>query len=200
MLINRSIADFAKDVAGTSPVMPGGGCVTALSGLMGVCLMEMALNLSNDWPLADQQKKCELQERLLRLHAELLEYIDADAAAYNKLIAVCNLPEAAQEKPCHAHELEAALTEAIKVPLQVGDACLAAMEIGIPLLAKVKPNIAGDLKVGLFAAKAGIEGALSTAKMNLASIQDETLAEKIAAQIKAQQTRLDKVENDLPNV
>ncbi|MCE5284613.1 MAG: cyclodeaminase/cyclohydrolase family protein [Pelosinus sp.] len=38
MLVNLNIVEFANKVASAKSVMPAGGCVAALSGLMGVCL------------------------------------------------------------------------------------------------------------------------------------------------------------------
>lgn len=198
MLVNLNIVEFANEVASARSVMPGGGCVAALSGLMGVCLMEMSINISHGW-LNDKQLEMinKFQKELKQIHDEMLDYIDKDAVTYNEVITASKLKKTTEEeKHSCAVAKQLAILEATNVPLQIGNACLNALECSKKFFKMVKPSVVGDLKVGLLVTKASAEGALITAKLNTAMIKDRNMANKLLVQIDKQQAKLDEILSD----
>ena len=199
MLINLNITEFANEVASAKSVMPGGGCVAALSGLMGVCLMEMSIKLLHGC-LNDKQLEMinKLQTELKLIHDEMLDYIDKDAAAYNRVITASNLKNTiGEENKSLPVAKELAILEATDVPLRIGNACLNALECSKKFIKMVKPSVVGDLKVGLLVTKASAEGAFITAKINTSMVKDESMANKLLVRINKQQVKLDGILSDL---
>ena len=186
MLVDLSIKDFAKKVAADEPVVPAGGSVVALSGLMGVCLLEMSVDSALGRPEAVQYEGFlkETKTQLTKLHSELLIYIERDAEAYGRVLAAYKLQKSTPEEVEHRKaQIQAAALSAIEVPLKISEACIAGLEPGVILLPKVKHGVLGDLKIGLLVLKAGIEGSLAAAKINVALIKDETLVKKFQTRI-----------------
>ena len=194
MLVDLSIKDFANKVAAYEPVVPAGGCVMALSGLMGVCLLEMSVDSAYGRPagetFADILETAKTQ--LTALHSELLTYIEKDAEAYGRVLAAYKLPKATlKETEYRQAEIQAAALSAIEIPLKISTACISALEPGIMLLPKVKQGVLGDLKIGLLVTKAGIEGSLAAARINLPLIKDEQLVKELQARIAELQEKFD---------
>ena len=200
MLADLSIKDFARAVASYDPVMPAGGCVTALSGLMGVCLLEMSVNSAYGRPEGAKYEELfrDAKTQLTELHNELLTYIEKDAVAYNGLLAACKLQKSTPREAEHRRaEIQAAAVSAIQITLKISAACLAALEPGIMLLPKVKPGVLGDLMIGLLVTKTAIEGSLAAAKINLPLIREDTLVRSFQDRINELQVKFDAVKTRL---
>lgn len=194
MLVDLSIKDFAKKVAAYEPVVPAGGCVMALSGLMGVCLLEMSVD--SIYGRSEGEKFAELcntaKTQLAVLHSELLTYIEKDAEAYGRVLAAYKLQKSTREETEHRQrEIQTAALSAIEIPLKISAACIAALEQGSMLLPKVKQGVLGDLKIGLMVTKTGIEGSLAAAKINLSLIKDDKLSQELQARLAALQVEFD---------
>lgn len=195
MLVDLSIKNFANKVASYESVVPAGGCVMALSGLMGVCLLEMSVDSVYGRPEGEKAQDL-LQKgktQLTALHSELLTYVDKDAQAYGGVLAAYKLQKSTLKETEHRQaEIEAAALSAIEIPLKISAACIAALEPGIMLLPKVKQGVLGDLKIGLLVTKASIEGSLAAARMNLSLIKEEKLVNELRARIDELQVEFDK--------
>ncbi|CQR75028.1 Formiminotransferase-cyclodeaminase [Sporomusa ovata DSM 2662] len=194
MLVDLSIIDFANKVASYEPVVPAGGCVMALSGLMGVCLLEMSVDSAYGRPegeeFADLLEIAKIQ--LTTLHSELLTYIEKDAEAYGRVLSAYKLPRVTLKETEHRQaEIQAAALFAIETPLKISAACISALEPGIMLLPKVKQGVLGDLKIGLLVIKTGIEGSLTAARINLPLIKDAQLVRVLQARINELQVKFD---------
>ncbi|SDF72851.1 cyclodeaminase/cyclohydrolase family protein [Sporomusa acidovorans] len=190
MLVDLSVRDFAKKVASSEPVVPAGGCVTALSGVMGVSLLEMSVDSAFSHPTGEKHeeffRKAKIQ--LAKLHEELLMCIERDATAYHGVLKAYKLPKSTPEEIKERREkIQAAALSAIEVPLTICETCLMALEPGISMLPIVKPGVLGDLKIGLLVLKTSIEGSLAAARINLSLIHDHAVAEEF-------QTRINKIQ------
>lgn len=190
MLADLSIRDFAKKVAAAEPVVPAGGCVIALSGLMGVSLLEMSVNSALNQAAFEKHAAFfnAAKTLLTKAQTELLACIDGDAAAYQGVLDAYKLPKCTPAEIIERKAgVQAAALAAIEVPLQISAACLAALEPGISMLTIIKHGVFGDLKIGLLVLKTGIEGSLAAARINLSLIQDDTVAQQF-------QTRIDEIQ------
>ena len=192
MLADVSIRDFAKKVAAAEPVVPAGGCVIALSGLMGVSLLEMSVNSALNQAAGEKHAAFfnEAKTLLTKAQTELLACIDGDAAAYQGVLDAYKLPKCTPSEIIERKaRVQAAAAAAIEVPLKISEACLAALEPGISMLTIIKHGVLGDLKIGLLVLKTGIEGSLAAARINLSLIQDDTAAQQFQTRIDAIQAK-----------
>ncbi|HWR37887.1 MAG TPA: cyclodeaminase/cyclohydrolase family protein [Patescibacteria group bacterium] len=195
MLIDLSIKDFANAVAAHEPVLPAGGCVIAVSGLLGVSLLEMAVNSACSQ--SDREAPSGLtriKEHLTALHTDLSHYIEQDAVAYSGLLAAYKLPKTTSEEADYRRDkiLTAAL-RSIEIPLKIATACLAAMEPGISFLPQTKPGVSGDLKIGLLTLRTCVDGSLAAARINLPLIRNNPQKAAFKTRIDQLQQQFDEI-------
>jgi formiminotetrahydrofolate cyclodeaminase len=194
MLVDLNIKDFANKVAAAEPVVPAGGCVTALSGLLGVALLEMAAGSAFGHQTGQKHEEFfkDAKSQLAKLHAELLACIDGDALAYQGVLDAYKLPNNCSEQTqVRKAKIQSAALAAIEIPLAIGEACLAALEPGISMLPKVKRGVLGDLKIGLLVLKTCVEGSLAAARINLSLICEDSVAKQFQTKINELQIKSD---------
>jgi len=194
MLVDLNMKDFANRVASHKPAVPAGGSVMALSGLMGICLVEMSINSVCEYSEEVNKTYEKTKMELAKLHSELLAYIDKDAEAYGGVLAAYKLPKSTlEEAEQRQNEIQAAALTSIEIPLEISEACILALESGIMLLPQIKHGVLGDLKIGLLVMKAVIEGSLVTAKINLQLLKKDTLKMVLQVRLDKLQARFDTV-------
>ncbi|MBP2635357.1 MAG: Formiminotetrahydrofolate cyclodeaminase [Firmicutes bacterium] len=194
MLVDLNIKDFANKVATAEPVVPAGGCVTALSGLMGVALLEMAVNSALGHSTGEKHEEFfqNAKSQLTKLHTELLACIDGDAIAYQGVLDAYKLPnDCPEQTQVRKANIQAAALSAIEIPLTIGEACLTALEPGISMLPKVKRGVLGDLKIGLLFLRTCVEASLAAARINLSLIYEADVVTSYQAKINELQTKFD---------
>ncbi|MDR2168088.1 MAG: cyclodeaminase/cyclohydrolase family protein [Clostridiales bacterium] len=175
------IPEFMGKLAGTEPT-PGGGSASALLGLIGVSLVQMVVNLT-----LGRKKYAEFEglmnsvmEEAEAQRAALLEAIDQDAWAYNKVSAAYKLPkDTDEEKAARADAIQEALKIATLTPLNILNHCKSSLRLAHDAVGRSNTNAASDLGVAALALKAGMDGAWLNILINLASIKDENFKEDI---------------------
>ncbi|MDU4961039.1 MAG: cyclodeaminase/cyclohydrolase family protein [Sporomusaceae bacterium] len=195
MLSHLSIEEFAARLASEQPA-PGGGSAAALNGLTGICLLQMVINLSLGRDELAQHAgllKSTLAD-LTRLHQELQQLIDRDAAAFSSVISAYKLPKATEdEQQSRKAAIQTAFRQAASVPLDIARACLGGLAAAAVLGGKVNPHAVSDLAVGSFSAHAAAISALFNTAINLPHISDAAFAAQLqgqAGQIRAEADRL----------
>ena len=100
---NMTINEFAKIVASDSPV-PGGGSIAALCGALGAALAEMVANLTvTKKKYADSKEEMtDIISKASQLRDKLLNYIEEDSLAYNKVMEAYKLPKRTEEENAFA--------------------------------------------------------------------------------------------------
>lgn len=185
MLSSLTIKEFADGMACYEPP-PGGGSTAALSGLLGVSLVEMIVNCTmKNCKSAEQREFLQnKKKRLAELHGVIEELIDKDAFALKELLEVFHLPDGCQEElSLREAAIQAAVKQAAEVPLETARACLEVLEIAKALFQYADIQIAGDLLVGVYAAYTGAKGALLCTAMNLPLISCKTTANALRGQL-----------------
>lgn len=176
MLIDQTLAGFAAATAARSPT-PGGGSVSAYLGVLGTALGAMAARYTAGRK-GFEAHGSELSSEIARLDAlrlELAALVDEDARVYARVTAAYALPKVtAAEQAARQDAVQAALLEAVDVPLRIGRSAVSALEVLESLGAHVNPNLASDVAVGAQALAAGFRGAWVNVLVNLASLRDET--------------------------
>ena len=108
-----------------------------------------------------------LQQRLERM-------IDADARAFQNLMAVRRLPQHdAMERTTRRVALRQALGRATHSPLEIAQACADLVAIADRVEALATGEIVSDARVARTLARAALESSLDTVEQNLPHVKDE---------------------------
>lgn len=183
-LIRMSLKEFADETASESPA-PGGGSISAYMGALGAALGTMVANLSAHKRGWDERWKefSDWAEEGQKVMKELLDLVDEDTAAFDRIMEVFKMPKGSdEEKETRAAALEAATLYAAQVPLRTMETALKALPIAKAMAEKGNPASASDAGVGALAATAAIRGAQLNVRINSAGLQDKSAAASLNAQ------------------
>jgi len=183
LLVDMTVSDFSDEVQ-TDSVAPGGGSVAALSGALGAGLVAMVSNLSigKDY-LKVYKDICRIGIEADELKSALMYNVDADTQAFNCVVAANRLPkETKEEQKIRDRAIQAAYKEAIDTPLDTAKKCLAILKLADEIAGKGLAASASDAGVGALMAHAGMHGALMNVRINLPSITDKKLNDRMRAE------------------
>jgi glutamate formiminotransferase/formiminotetrahydrofolate cyclodeaminase len=177
-LIRMTAEGFARETASESPA-PGGGSISAYMGALASALATMVANLSahkRGWD--DRWEEFSLvAEQGQALMQELLDLVDEDTAAFDRIMGCFSMPKnTEEEKAARAAALEEATLYAASVPLRTMEACLKALPLAREMAEKGNPASASDAGVAALAAFAGIRGAELNVRINASGLKDKTPA------------------------
>lgn len=173
------LASFLEELASAAPA-PGGGSAAALAGATAAALVAMVCRLTiGRKNYADVSAEFEaILPRADALRIQLIELIDADAAAYSGVMAAYQLPrENDSEKAARMEAIQAALKAAARIPLEIAHACAEVLEMGAAAAERGNKNAASDGGAGALLAEAGLRAALLNVEINLGLIEDEAFVE-----------------------
>lgn len=190
-----TVAAFLEATASDAPT-PGGGAVAAAVGAAGAALVAMVARLT-----VGKGNDAELEARMGGMvdaadgaRRDLLELADRDAGAFDAVMAAFRLPKDSEERRARrAAAIQAGLTGAAEVPLEVARRAAALMPLALEAVERGNPNAASD---GLAAAQmlhAAVQTALANVAINLASLRDRDRAGTLRAEgegLRAEAVRL----------
>ncbi len=182
-LIDMSLTAFADETASESPA-PGGGSIAAYAGVLGVSLGTMVANLSahkRGWD--DRWEEFSAwAEKGMAYQETLLQLVDEDTAAFNKIMDAFGLPKGSEEeKATRQQAIEEATKYATEVPFKVMQTAYASMEVMKAMADFGNPNSVTDAGVGALCARAAVRGALLNVQINAGGLKDEGFAKEIMA-------------------
>jgi formiminotetrahydrofolate cyclodeaminase len=192
MLKSLTIHQFFEKMAKEPP--PGGGSAAALSGLMGVSLLEMAAEISlkhADLRFASAEPLIAAQSTLQQLHRELLELIDHDARVLAKVLPILSQPDD------NSSQMNEAVQQAIEVPLAIASSALSAMKMSKILLDGAAEHVIGDLMLGALSCHNALTGALLMTALNLPLLSDAEMHEEFSQQVQAYTTTAQNLITDI---
>lgn len=174
-LVRLSAEALARETASESPA-PGGGSISAYMGALGASLSAMVANLSahkrgwdgrwEEFSLVAEQGQSLLQE--------LLDLVDEDTAAFDKIMECFSMPKnSEEEKAARAAAIEAATLDATRVPLRTMEASLKALPLALEMARKGNPASASDAGVAAIAALAAVRGAHLNVRINAQSLKNQ---------------------------
>ncbi len=175
-LISMTLTDFANETASESPA-PGGGSISAYVAALGISLGTMVANLSSHKKGWDERweefsKHAEQGEAYKN---ELLRLVDADTAAFQKIMQAFALPKAtAEEKASRTQAIQDATRYAIEIPFAVMQTAYASMQTIKAMVIEGNPNSVTDAGVGALCARAAVIGAFMNVRINAAGYNDKT--------------------------
>jgi glutamate formiminotransferase len=176
--LRAGVEPFIEQLAAPTAV-PGGGSASAAAGAMAAALASMVAGMSRG-KKAYAQFDPELTAAMAQLQAlgeELKASIDADAAAYQSVVAAAKgQKNAAQNNAVQAaaDAMSSALRAATAVPLRVAECAAEVSTLIDSLRSKTNPKMASDLTVAAALARAAIEGAVANVEINLESFEAGT--------------------------
>lgn len=183
-LVQKTLVDFANETASESPA-PGGGSISAYVGALGVSLGTMVANLSSHKVGWDDKIEYFSQkaEEGQNLKDTLIDLVDADTHAFNKIMDALKMPKATdQDKAARKSAMHAATIGAIEVPLKVMKVSLDSMNMLKEMAENGNPNSVSDAGVGALCARTAVEGAALNVRINCSGFDDKEFVTKALAQ------------------
>jgi glutamate formiminotransferase/formiminotetrahydrofolate cyclodeaminase len=193
-LAGLTLRGFADELSMDSPA-PGGGSVAALCGALAAGLAAMVANLTvgkkGYEAVGDDMIATAVQAQALK--DALLEAVDADTRAFNKVMDAFRLPRATPEQAAEKDRaVEEAGKEATLVPLDVLEKAVEAVGLAKAAAAMGNKNSVSDAGVAGLAGQAAGEGAYYNVLINLAGIKDEAFSVRVRRRAAALKKALDK--------
>ena len=173
-LVDMSIKGFSGVLASDAPA-PGGGSTAALEGVLGAALIRMVASLTIGRAKYAQSEQtmiqCARQAEDLRLR--LLDIIDRDTDAFNKVSAVFDMPKETEvEKNKRSAAMQAALKACTLPPYEIMECAHHALETASGMRGKYNESAASDLGVAVLSLKTAMQGAWLNILINLGGIKD----------------------------
>jgi len=183
MMAKQSIEAFLVDLSTSAPV-PGGGGASGCGAAIGMALGSMVANLTTG-KKKYAEYQAEIDEILVKaekIRAELLEFMDKDAEAFEPLSKAYGLPKNTPEEIEERDRImEAALVVASEAPLALMDKIMEAMKL-MDRMAVIGSRLAiSDVGVGIQMLSASLEGASLNVFINTKLMKDRELAESMNA-------------------
>jgi glutamate formiminotransferase/formiminotetrahydrofolate cyclodeaminase len=173
-LVSMNLRAFANETAAESPA-PGGGSVSAYMGALGISLATMVANLSSHKKGWDErwEEFSKYAVKGQQLKDELLNLVDEDTLAFNRIMESFSLPKSTEEeKRLRSQAIQVATKNAIEVPLRVMQRSVESMEIISAMVKEGNPNSVSDAGVGALAARSAALGAYLNVKINCSGLND----------------------------
>jgi glutamate formiminotransferase/formiminotetrahydrofolate cyclodeaminase len=173
-LVALTLREFADELSMDSPA-PGGGSVAALCGALSAALAAMVANLTvgrkeYDGVRADMVATA---VKAQALKDALLDAVDRDTRAFNKVMEALRLPKTTAEQAAEKDRaVEEANKEATLVPLEVLGMSVEAVSLAAVAAGKGNKNSVSDAGVAGLAGQAAGEGAYYNVLINVPGIKD----------------------------
>jgi glutamate formiminotransferase len=167
---------------------PGGGSASALTGALAASLGQMVAGLSGAKKAGAAHKE-ELIEAAKEFDAasrRLTSAIDRDAESFKSVITAYRLPSGGDEEIRRRHTgIQNALGRAIEVPLEIAREAAQLFERLGQLEPLSSPSMLSDVRVARLLASAAVRGALENVAINLESVTDPGVGERVRSECRS---------------
>ncbi len=180
-LVNMTLTNFANETASESPA-PGGGSISAYCGAMGAALGTMVANLSAHKRGWDErwEEFSNWAEKGIEYQNMLLNLVDEDTNAFNKIMDAFRLPKnSAEEKSNRSIAIQNATKNAILIPFKVMETAFNSMQVMKAMAEFGNPNSITDAGVGALCARTAVIGAFLNVKINCKDCEDTDFVKNI---------------------
>ena len=198
-LIDMNLKAFMDETASDSPA-PGGGSVSSYMGALGVALGTMVANLSSHKRGWDDRWKefSDWAEKGKVIQNNLLQMVDEDTTAFNRIIEAFSLPKKSEEeKKLRDIEIQEATKNATLVPLKVMETAYPGFEMISEMVSKGNPNSISDAGVGALALRACIKGAFLNVKINASGLNDKDFVKDVIARGEVLESKAEEAEQEI---
>jgi len=186
-LIGMDLVAFADETASESPA-PGGGSISAYVGSLGISLATMVANLSSHKKGWDDrwEEFSKWAQKGQNFKDQLLNLVDADTAAFNKIMAAFGLPKSTEEeKKIRTQTIQEATRYAIEVPYKVMELSFESLEVIQAMAEHGNPNSVTDAGVGALCARTAVMGAFMNVRINATGYNNKVFVNEIVTKGKA---------------
>jgi glutamate formiminotransferase / formiminotetrahydrofolate cyclodeaminase len=180
-LVSMNLSAFANETASESPA-PGGGSIAAYVGSLGVSLATMVANLSAHKKGWDErwEEFSNWADIGQKIKDELLQMVDADTAAFNKIMTAFGLPKGnEEEKAIRTQAIQDATKFAIDIPFRVMQLCYDSLALIKEMAEKGNPNSVSDAGVGALCARSAVMGAYMNVRINASGFDDKKFVAEV---------------------
>jgi glutamate formiminotransferase len=184
--LRAGVEPFVEQLAAPTAT-PGGGSASAAAAAMAAGLAHMVAAMSRG-KKAYAQYETQLSAAVAKLtpmREEFKNAIDADASSYTAVMKAYKEAKTAASDADGQRSIDTALQGAAEVPLSVAERARELKALVESLKPITNPNMASDLTVAAALTRAAIEGALANVAINLESIKDAAIGQKLRARAAA---------------
>jgi glutamate formiminotransferase/formiminotetrahydrofolate cyclodeaminase len=186
-LVGMTLRDFSYLTASESPA-PGGGSISAYVGALGASLGAMVANLSSHKKGWDDrwEEFSRWAEQGQQVREQLLQLVDEDTAAFNRIMTAFGLPKGSpEEKAARSRAIQDATLYATEVPLRTMQVCLSAYPMIEEMVKEGNPNSVTDAAVGALCLRSAIYGAGLNVRINASGLKDAAVADRMRKEAEA---------------
>ncbi len=136
-----------------------------------------------------------------KLKDTLIDLVDADTHAFNKIMDALKMPKATDEdKAARKAAMHTATIGAIEVPLKVMRVSLESMNMLKEMAENGNPNSVSDAGVGAMCARTAVEGAALNVRINCSGFDDKEYVASALAQVNEMLRNAKEMEGEIINV
>ncbi|WP_032121727.1 cyclodeaminase/cyclohydrolase family protein [Clostridium amazonitimonense] len=188
MLKELTVENFAKELASKSPA-PGGGSAAALSATLAAALSSMVFNLTigkkSYEALEEEEKKNIIKalEKTENMREEYIDLMEEDTKVFLKVMEAFKMPkETEEEKKIRKEKIDEAYKLALEVPNKLSKNCFELYKYIEVATNYGNINAISDAGVSALLIQSALEGAILNVKINLSSVEDDSLKEELSTQ------------------
>lgn len=191
-LRDQTLSQFADELASDSPA-PGGGSASALAGSLSAALSAMVSNLTFDKKGYESRKEAmeEVGLQAQALKQTLLETVDSDMLAFNKILEARRLPKGSElEKSLRDSAIVSANIAATATPFSVLQATPTLLKLAGEVVEHGNSSSLSDGAVAAVLALAAAEGAYYNVLINLKDFGPSAQEQEFKTATRAEAERL----------
>lgn len=195
-------ASFIEELAAPTAT-PGGGSAAAYAGAMGAGLVAMVAGLTIG---KKKYAEVEAQMQAIRVRAEslrkeLTQAVDDDSAAFEAVMGAFRLPKETEEQQTKRNAaIHVATLNAARVPLRVAKDVVKVMELALKCAKEANINAISDSMSGFAMSRAALSAAGYNVKINLNSLEDKSVGEKMLGELKELEAKAATLEKEIREV
>jgi glutamate formiminotransferase / formiminotetrahydrofolate cyclodeaminase len=190
---------FIEELAAPTAT-PGGGSAGAYAGAMGAGLISMAAGLTIG---KKKYAAVEAQMQAIRVMAEslrkeLTQAVDDDSSAFEAVMGAFKLPKGTEEEQTKRNAaIHVATFNAARVPLRVAKDAVKVMELALKCANEANINTMSDSMTGFAMSRAALTAASYNVKVNLNTLADKSVGEKLLEELKEVEAKADLLEKEI---
>ncbi len=190
---------FIEELAAPTAT-PGGGSAAAYAGAMGAGLVAMVAGLTTG---KKKYADVEAQMQAIRVMAEscrkeLTHAVEDDSGAFEAVMGAFKLPKETEEQQTKRNAaIQVATFNAARVPLRVAKDAVKVMELACKCAREGNINAISDSMSGFAMSRAALTAASYNVKINLNSLEDKSVGEKMLEELKELEVKADELEKEI---
>ena len=190
---------FIEELAAPTAT-PGGGSAGAYAGAMGAGLIAMVAGLTIG---KKKYAAVEAQMQAIRVMAEslrkeLTQAVDDDSSAFEAVMGAFKLPKETEEEQIKRNAaIHVATFNAARVPLRVAKDAVKIMDLALKCAKEANANAISDSMSGFAMARGALTAAGFNVKINLNSLADKSVGEKMLEELKELEAKAEDLEKEI---